>query len=64
MTAKSFAMLAAIVFAIGAVLQFLRIAMGWTIVVNGMPLPYWPSWVAVVVLAALSLLGLRASARR
>jgi len=63
MTAKSFSMLAAIIFAIGAVVQFLRIAMGWTIVVSGTPLPYWPSWVAVVVLAALSLLGFRAAAR-
>lgn len=63
MTAKSFATLAAAVFALGAVVQFLRIAMGWTIIVNGMPLPYWPSWVAVVVLAALSFLGFRAAAR-
>jgi hypothetical protein len=63
MTAKSFAMLAAIVFAIGALVQFLRIAMGWTIIVNGTPLPHWPSWIAVVVLAALSLLGFRAAAR-
>jgi hypothetical protein len=63
MTAKSFAMLAAVIFAIGAVVQFLRIAMGWTIVVNGTPLPYWPSLIAVGVLAALSLLGFRAAAR-
>jgi hypothetical protein len=34
MTAKSFAMLAAIIFAIGAVVQFLRIAMEWTVVVT------------------------------
>ncbi len=63
MTAKSFSMLVAVIFAIGAVVQFLRIAMGWTIIVNGMPLPYWPSWIAVVVLAALSFLGFRAAAR-
>jgi hypothetical protein len=63
MTARSFAMLAAVIFAIGAVVQFLRIAMGWEIIVNGTPLPYWPNWVAVVVLAALSLLGFRAAAR-
>jgi hypothetical protein len=63
MTAKSFALLAAIIFAAGAVVQFLRIAMGWTIVVNGTPLPYWPSLIAVGVLAALSLLGFRAAAR-
>jgi hypothetical protein len=63
MTAKSFAMVAAIIFAVGAVVQFLRVALGWTIVVNGTPLPYWPSLVAFVVLAALSLLGFRAAAR-
>ena len=63
MTAKSFSMLAAVVFAIGAVVQFLRIAMGLTIIVNGTPLPYWPSLVAVAALAALSLLGFRAAAR-
>jgi hypothetical protein len=63
MTAKSFSLLAAVIFAAGATLQFMRIALGWTIVFNGTPLPYWPSWIAVVVLAALSLLGLRAMAR-
>jgi cytochrome c biogenesis protein CcdA len=63
MSAKSFSMLAAVIFALGAVVQFLRIVLAWEIVVNGTPLPYWPNWVAVVVLAALSLLGFRAAAR-
>jgi hypothetical protein len=63
MTAKSFSLLAAVVFAIGAVAQFLRIAMGWDVIVNGMPLPFWPNWIAVVVLGGLSLLGFRAAAR-
>jgi hypothetical protein len=63
MTAKSFCLLAAIVFALGALVQFLRIAMGWPITVNGMPFPFWPNWIAVIVLGGLSLLGFRAAAR-
>ena len=61
MTAKSFALLAAAIFALVAVLQLLRIAMGWTIAFNGTSIPFWPSAIAVVVAALLAIVGFRAA---
>jgi hypothetical protein len=61
MTAKSFALVAAAVFALVAVVQLLRIAMGWTIAFNGTPIPFWPSAIAVVVATLLAIVGFRAA---
>jgi uncharacterized protein YacL len=60
-TAKSFAALAAAIFALVAVVQLLRIAMGWAITFNGTPIPFWPSAIAVVVAALLAIVGFRAA---
>ena len=61
MSASSYARLAAIVFAIIALLQLIRAVAGWPIVVGGTEMPVWPSWVAVVVTGILSWLGFTAS---
>ena len=61
MTAKSFTFVAATIFALIAVLQLLRIAVGWTIAFNGMTIPFWPSAIAVVVAALLAIVGFRAA---
>jgi hypothetical protein len=54
-------MLAAAVFGLIAVLQLLRIVMGWPITLNGIDLPFWLSWIAAAVAGALSFVGLRAA---
>ena len=61
MTAKSFALVAAAIFALVAVVQLLRIAMGWAITFNGTAVPFWPSAIAVVVAALLAIVGFRAA---
>ena len=61
MTAKSFSTLAAAIFALIALLQLIRILMGWSIALNGVDVPFWPSWISVVVAAALSFVGFRAT---
>ena len=63
MTAKSYCMLAAAVFALIALLQLARAVMGWPITISGYGVPLWPSWIAVLVAAALSVIGWRAGAR-
>jgi hypothetical protein len=63
MNAKSYCLLAAAVFALVAVLQLLRIVMGWPISVNGHAFPIWTSWIAVIVAGGLSALGFRAAGR-
>ena len=63
MTAKSFCMLAAAIFALIALLQLLRIFMEWSAVLNGVAIPFWASWIAVVVACALTLVGFRSATR-
>ena len=59
---NSYARLAAFLFAIIAVLQFIRAVGGWGIVINGtVSVPVWASWVACIVFAGLALIGLSAS---
>lgn len=51
---KPFSAIAAIVFALIAVLQLLRFVLGWQIVVNGVSIPLWASAVAFLVAAGLA----------
>ena len=62
MTAKNFSLLAAVIFAIVAVLQFARAISGWPITLGTtISIPVWASWVACVVAAVLAWLGFNAS---
>jgi hypothetical protein len=59
--AKSYAKLAAAIFALIALLQLVRALSGWEITINGAVVPVWPSWVACGVGAVLAWLGFTAS---
>jgi hypothetical protein len=61
MSASSYARLAAVIFAIIALLQLLRAVAGWPVTIGGSEMPIWPSWVAFVVAAVLAWLGFSAS---
>jgi hypothetical protein len=62
MTAKNFSLLAAVIFAIVAVLQFARAISGWPITLGAtISIPVWASWAACVVAAVLAWLGFNAS---
>jgi hypothetical protein len=62
MTAKNFSLLAALLFAIVAVLQFARAVSGWPITLGTtISTPLWASWVACILAAALAWLGFNAS---
>jgi hypothetical protein len=63
MTIKTFCTLAAAIFALIALLQLIRIVMGWSISLNGIDVPFWASWIAVMVAGALSFVGFRATMR-
>ena len=56
--AKSYSRLAAIIFAIIAVLQLARAVSGWEIAPNGAPIPLWPSCSQQWPLACSHLYGL------
>ena len=63
MTIKTFCTLAAAIFALIALLQLIRIVMEWSISLNGIDVPFWASWIAVMVAGALSFVGFRATMR-
>ena len=62
MNARSYSRLAALLFAIIAVLQFIRAVGGWQ-VVGTTSVPVWASWIACVVTAGLAWIGFDASRR-
>ena len=51
---KPIATIAVIVFTVVAVLQLLRVALGWEITVNGAHVPLWASVIAGLVAAVLA----------
>jgi len=53
---KPFTTLAVVVFALVALLQLVRVSMGWVIAVNGNNVPLWVSVVVAVLAATLSVM--------
>jgi hypothetical protein len=63
MTAKSYCILSAAVFALIALLQLTRAVMGWPVTVSSHDVPLWASGIAFVVAVVLSAIGWRAAGR-
>ena len=51
---KPFTAIAVVVFLLVALLQLLRVILGWEVTVNGFAIPMWASVIALVVAAALA----------
>ena len=51
---KPFSSIAVAVFALVALLQLLRVLLGWSVVINGVAIPVWASVVALVIAATLA----------
>ena len=60
---KPFSTIAALVFAVVAVVQLLRFSLGWEVLVNGWNIPLWASVIAFLVAAALAVLVWREAHR-
>jgi hypothetical protein len=54
MNDKLFHQIAGTIFALVALLQALRLYMGWPVVIGGWSAPMWISWIAMVVASGLS----------
>jgi hypothetical protein len=63
MTTRNFCLLAAVIFAVIAILQLARALAGLPVTVGSFAIPILPSWIAAIVLAGLAWLGYRASRR-
>jgi hypothetical protein len=61
---KPFSTLAALVFALIAILQLLRFVMRWDVVVNGTSIPLWASAVAFSAAAGLAVMVWREAQRK
>ncbi|MGH6737195.1 MAG: hypothetical protein ACRECX_14140 [Methyloceanibacter sp.] len=62
MTSKTYSRLAALIFAIVALLQLTRAASGWPVTVGTtISAPIWASWIACIVAAGLAWLGFTAA---
>jgi hypothetical protein len=61
MTAAHFSLLAAVIFAVVAILQMVRAVKGLPVTVGQMSVPIWASWVAFGVAIILAWLGYAAS---
>ena len=51
---KPFTTIAVVVFSLVALIQLLRVALGWEIAVNGILIPVWASVIACVIAATLA----------
>ena len=51
---KPFTLVAVVVFSVVALLQLLRLLLGWEITINAITIPLWASGVALVVAAGLA----------
>ena len=63
MDAKTFSLVAGVIFAVVALLNLVRIFMQWTVIIGDWPVPKSVSWVALIVSGGLALLGLRLGQR-
>src|SRR5215475_15756360 len=61
MDAKTFSLVAGVIFAVVALFHLVRIFMEWTVIIGDWSIPLWVSWIALVVAGGLALLGLRLS---
>jgi hypothetical protein len=53
---KPFSLIAALVLGLVALVQLLRLILGWSVVVNGFAIPLWVSAVACLVAAGLAVM--------
>ena len=57
MNRKTYMTVTAVLFLVVAVAHLLRIILGWQVEIGGLSIPFWLSWLAVLVAGALSYFG-------
>jgi membrane associated rhomboid family serine protease len=58
---KPFTTIAVVVFSLVALVQLLRVVLGWEVTVNGFAIPFWASVIACMVAATLAYMLRRAA---
>jgi hypothetical protein len=52
---KPFAAGATLIFALVAIVHAIRLWFGWTVVIDGLDIPMWVSWVALLIAGGLAI---------
>ena len=60
---KPFSLVAGLLLGLIALVQLIRLVFGWSVVINGFAVPFWPSAVACLVMAVLAVMVLREARR-
>jgi len=60
---KPFSLIAALVLGLVALLQLLRVILGWSVVVDGIAIPLWASALACLIATVLAVMVLREARR-
>ena len=60
---KPFTLIAAVIFALMALVHLYRIATHFQIIIGSHPIPMWVSWIAIVVTGLLAMMLYRESRR-
>jgi len=63
MDAKTFSLMAGVIFAVVALFHLVRIFEEWPVIIGDWSVPKSASWVALIVAGGLALLGLRLGQR-
>jgi hypothetical protein len=63
MDAKTFSLVAGVIFAVVALLHLVRIFAEWTVIIGDWSVPKSVSWIALIVAGGLALVGLRLGQR-
>ena len=58
---KPFTLMTVVVLSLVAIVQLIRLALGWEVSVNGVSIPVWASGIAVVVAGGLAVMVWRES---
>lgn len=53
---KPFTTIAAVIFAVVAVVHVVRLYFGWEVTVHGVAIPTWASWLGLVIAAGLAVM--------
>ena len=61
MNQKTFSLVAGVIFLVIALLHILRTILGWEATIAGVSIPFWVSWVGIVVAGYLGYQGIRQS---
>ena len=59
MNRNTYLTVTATLFLVMAIAHLLRIIFGWPVEVGGLSIPFWASWLAVLVTGALAYFGFR-----